>query len=177
MGSDGRLRASDHCLPENHHGCERCPATRAAVGAVRVNQQQVPGPGACRCRLLESSQRSTRRREDRTDNRHHQRLEAPDRTSGKGPASGLRPRGVWPQRAHGAQAPDETWETGLPQAEPDRRISVGQHVNRGLDQFMLRGEIGAMAEWSLFSATHNLLKRWRSGRRPDRHAVSDTIAR
>ena len=39
----------------------------------------------------------------------------------------------------------------------------GQHVNRGLDRFMLRGEDGAAAEWSLFSATHNLLKLWRTG--------------
>ena len=38
----------------------------------------------------------------------------------------------------------------------------GQHVNRGLDRFMLRGEDGASAEWSLFSATHNLLKLWRT---------------
>ncbi|MFB6284570.1 MAG: transposase, partial [Halobacteria archaeon] len=37
----------------------------------------------------------------------------------------------------------------------------GQHVNRGLDRFMLRGKKGAEAEWSLFSATHNLLKLWR----------------
>ena len=37
----------------------------------------------------------------------------------------------------------------------------GQHVTRGLDRFMLRGEDGAAAEWSLFSATHNLLKLWR----------------
>ena len=42
---------------------------------------------------------------------------------------------------------------------------------------MLRGENGAKAEWSLFSATHNLLKLWRSGRRPDSHAVAVTIAR
>lgn len=53
----------------------------------------------------------------------------------------------------------------------------GQHVNRGLDEFILRGEKGAKAEWSLFSATHNLLKLWRSGRGPDSHAVADTIAR
>ena len=38
----------------------------------------------------------------------------------------------------------------------------GQHVNRGLDRFILRGEDGAAAEWSLFSATHNLLKLWRT---------------
>ena len=38
----------------------------------------------------------------------------------------------------------------------------GQHVNRGLDRFVLRGEDGAAAEWSLFSATHNLLKLWRT---------------
>jgi transposase len=38
----------------------------------------------------------------------------------------------------------------------------GQHVNRGLDRFMLRGEEGAAAEGSLFSATHNLLKLWRT---------------
>ncbi len=38
----------------------------------------------------------------------------------------------------------------------------GQHVNRGLDRFILRGKDGAAAEWSLFSATHNLLKLWRT---------------
>ena len=38
-------------------------------------------------------------------------------------------------------------------------------------------EKGANAEWSLFSATHDLLKLWRSGRGPDSHAVADTIAR
>jgi len=38
----------------------------------------------------------------------------------------------------------------------------GQHVNRGLDRFMLRSEDGAAAEWSLFSATHNPLKLWRT---------------
>ena len=38
----------------------------------------------------------------------------------------------------------------------------GQHVNRGLDRIMLRGKEGAAAEWSLFSATHNLLKLWRT---------------
>jgi hypothetical protein len=27
---------------------------------------------------------------------------------------------------------------------------------------MLRGKDGAAAEWSLFSATHNLLKMWRT---------------
>lgn len=43
----------------------------------------------------------------------------------------------------------------------------GQHVNRGLDRFLLRGLRGAKAEWSLFSATHNLLKLWRSGWSPD----------
>ncbi|GAB7092840.1 hypothetical protein JCM18237_31110 [Halorubrum luteum] len=53
----------------------------------------------------------------------------------------------------------------------------GQHVTRGCDRFLLRGEAGAQAEWSLFSATHNLLKLWRSGRGPDGHEVADTIAR
>jgi len=53
----------------------------------------------------------------------------------------------------------------------------GQHVTRGCDQFLLRGETGAQAEWSLFSATHNLLKLWRSGRGPDSHEVADAIAR
>src|SRR5699024_1019046 len=36
----------------------------------------------------------------------------------------------------------------------------GQHVTRGCDRFLLRGKKGAQAEWSLFSATHNLLKLW-----------------
>jgi hypothetical protein len=53
----------------------------------------------------------------------------------------------------------------------------GQHVTRGCDRFLLRGKKGANAEWSLFSATHNLLKLWRSGRGPDSHAVTDAIAR
>jgi transposase len=43
----------------------------------------------------------------------------------------------------------------------------GQHVNRGCDRFMLRGKAGAGAEWSLFSATHNLLKLWRNGWTPN----------
>lgn len=38
----------------------------------------------------------------------------------------------------------------------------GQPVNRGLDRFVLRGDDGAKVEWSLFSATHNLLKLWRT---------------
>ena len=53
----------------------------------------------------------------------------------------------------------------------------GQHLTRGCDRFLLRGEAGAQAEWSLFSATHNLLKLWQSGRGPDSHAVADAIAR
>lgn len=53
----------------------------------------------------------------------------------------------------------------------------GQHVTRGCDRFLLRGTKGANAEWSLFAATHNLLKLWRSGRGPDSHAVADAIAR
>jgi transposase len=52
----------------------------------------------------------------------------------------------------------------------------GQHVTRGCDRFLLRGKKGAQAEWSLFSATHNLLKLWRSGQEPDGHAVADVIA-
>ena len=53
----------------------------------------------------------------------------------------------------------------------------GQHVMRRLDRFLLRGKKGAQAEWSLFSATHNLLKLWRSGQGPDSHGVADAIAR
>ncbi|EMA27653.1 IS1182 family transposase [Haloarcula japonica] len=52
----------------------------------------------------------------------------------------------------------------------------GQHVTRGCDRFLLRGRKGAQAEWSLFSATHNLLKLWRSGQEPDSHSVAETIA-
>ena len=43
----------------------------------------------------------------------------------------------------------------------------GQHVNRGLDGFLLRGENGTKAEWSRFSSTHNLSKLWRSSWEPD----------
>jgi len=53
----------------------------------------------------------------------------------------------------------------------------GQRVTRGCDRFLLRGEAGAQAEWSLFSATYNLLKLWWSGQGPDGHEVADTIAR
>lgn len=53
----------------------------------------------------------------------------------------------------------------------------GQHVNRGCDSFLLRGTTGASAEWSLFSATHNLLKLWRSGWEPDSHCIAEAIAR
>lgn len=42
----------------------------------------------------------------------------------------------------------------------------GDHVNRGCDRFMLRGKKGVQAEWSLFSATNNLLKLWRPGWEP-----------
>ena len=42
----------------------------------------------------------------------------------------------------------------------------GQMVNRGLGSFLLRGKKGAKAEWSLFSATHNLLKLFRAGWSP-----------
>ena len=53
----------------------------------------------------------------------------------------------------------------------------GQFVTRGLDRIMLRGEKGAKAEWSLFAATHNLLKLWRSDRRLASLEVAETIAR
>lgn len=39
----------------------------------------------------------------------------------------------------------------------------GQMDTRGLSSFLLRGRRGASGEWSLFSATHNLLKLWRAG--------------
>lgn len=42
----------------------------------------------------------------------------------------------------------------------------GQMVMRNSGSFLLRGHKGAGGEWSLFSATHNLLKLWRAGWRP-----------
>jgi len=42
----------------------------------------------------------------------------------------------------------------------------GQMAMRGLNDFLLRGLAGAKTEWSLFAATHNLLKLWRAGWRP-----------
>ena len=51
----------------------------------------------------------------------------------------------------------------------------GQYVNRGCDEFLLRGERGAQAEWSLFSATHNLLKLWRADQEVDGRLVADVI--
>lgn len=53
-------------------------------------------------------------------------------------------------------------ERGMP-VEP----VFGQLVQRGLDRFILRGKDGAATRWSLFSATHNLLKLFRSGWKPD----------
>ena len=52
----------------------------------------------------------------------------------------------------------------------------GQHVNRGCDRFMLSGKKGALAECSLFSATHNLLKLGRAGRKADEQSVTELIA-
>jgi len=42
----------------------------------------------------------------------------------------------------------------------------GQMAMRRLNDFLLRGLEGAKTEWSLFSATHNMLKLWRTGWRP-----------
>ncbi|MGH7209507.1 MAG: IS1182 family transposase [Nitrospiraceae bacterium] len=42
----------------------------------------------------------------------------------------------------------------------------GQIKNRGFRQFSLRGLTNAKAEWKLVCTTHNLLKLFRSGRRP-----------
>jgi transposase len=42
----------------------------------------------------------------------------------------------------------------------------GQMVMRGCGSFLLRGRKGAGGEWSLFSATHNLLKLWRASLQP-----------
>jgi len=53
----------------------------------------------------------------------------------------------------------------------------GQHVNRGCDRFMLGGKKGAQAEWSLFSATHNLLKLWRADKSSDVPVVANVISR
>jgi len=39
----------------------------------------------------------------------------------------------------------------------------GQMHERDLNEFLLRGAKKAAAEWSIFCATHNLLKLWRSG--------------
>lgn len=52
----------------------------------------------------------------------------------------------------------------------------GQHVNRGCDRFILRGKKGARAEWSLFSATHNLMKLWRADAEPQSREVAEAIA-
>lgn len=50
----------------------------------------------------------------------------------------------------------------------------GQMHMRGLSSFLLRGREGAGTEWSLFSATHNLLKLWRAGWRPRTSAALRT---
>ena len=48
----------------------------------------------------------------------------------------------------------------------ERSTSVEPVFGRDLDSFLLRGKKGAKAEWSLFSATHNLLKLFRAGWSP-----------
>ena len=49
--------------------------------------------------------------------------------------------------------------------------SISMHVVRGCDQFLLCGEMGVHSEQSPFSATHDLLKLWRSSQGPDSDAV------
>lgn len=53
----------------------------------------------------------------------------------------------------------------------------GQHVNRGCDRFLLRGKKGARVEWSLFSATNNLMKLWRADVEPQKRQVAEAITR
>ena len=53
----------------------------------------------------------------------------------------------------------ETYKKRSPTIEP----VFGQMNNRGLTNFMLRGLKKVKTEWSLWCATHNLLKLWRSG--------------
>lgn len=43
----------------------------------------------------------------------------------------------------------------------------GQMVMRGLTRFMLKGVEKVGMEWSLWCTTHNLLKLWRAGWRPE----------
>ncbi|MBI4083424.1 MAG: transposase [Candidatus Lambdaproteobacteria bacterium] len=42
----------------------------------------------------------------------------------------------------------------------------GQMAMRGLNRFVLRGIVKVRVEWSLWRATHNLLKLWRAGWAP-----------
>jgi len=52
----------------------------------------------------------------------------------------------------------------------------GQMAMRNLNDFLLRGLRGAKGEWSLFSATHNLLKLWRAGWRPPAAPAAPVVA-
>ncbi len=56
----------------------------------------------------------------------------------------------------------EAYRQRSPSVEP----VFGQHTHRGLLRFFLRRVAGAATEWSLWSATHNLLKLWRWGCQP-----------
>lgn len=92
------------------------------------------------------------------------------------------PRGRIPQ----SYGPKERMERKL-RTKRGRRIYAkrsktvepvfGQHVTRGCDRFLLRGQYGAQTEWSLFSVTHNLMKLWRNGWTPDRRPVVDAFTR
>jgi len=63
---------------------------------------------------------------------------------------------------HGAEVTNEAGKDSYSKRSQTVEPVFGQHVNRDLDRFILRGEVGAAAEWSLFSATHSLLKLWRT---------------
>jgi len=95
----------------------------------------------------------------------------------KGPPRGRIPEGYGPkelmERKLRTKRGREIYRKRSTTVEP----VFGQHVTRGCDRFLLRGKNGAGAEWSLFSATHNLLKLWRSGWEPDSRDVADAIAR
>lgn len=67
------------------------------------------------------------------------------------------PKGLMGRKLRTKTVRDNNWKRNQ-SVEP----VFGQHVNHGLDRFILRGEEGAAAEWLLFSAMHNLLKLWRT---------------
>ncbi|MFC6768209.1 transposase [Natrinema soli] len=107
--------------------------------------------------------------------RNDQRLEATEGASGGGSATRADPQVVRVKEHMERKLRTKQGRDIYRKRSQSVEAVFGQHATRGCDRFLLRGEAGVQAEWSLFPATHNLLKLWRSGRGPDGHEVANMI--